>query len=64
MIMPFGIDMVGPVLYSFGSNEQKAQHLPKILDVFAETDGLVLDNSINHSVNQGDFVLDLIWEKP
>ena len=32
MIMPFGIDMVGPVLYSFGSNEQKAQHLPKILD--------------------------------
>jgi alkylation response protein AidB-like acyl-CoA dehydrogenase len=32
MIMPFGIDMVGPVLYSFGNNEQKAQHLPKILD--------------------------------
>ena len=32
MIMPFGIDMVGPVLYSFGNSEQKAQHLPKILD--------------------------------
>tara|TARA_B100000900_G_C20529020_1_gene695507 strand:+ start:88 stop:1278 length:1191 start_codon:yes stop_codon:yes gene_type:complete len=32
MIMPFGIDMVGPVLYSFGSDAQKAEHLPKILD--------------------------------
>lgn len=32
MIMPFGIDMVGPVLYSFGNSEQKAQHLPTILD--------------------------------
>lgn len=32
MIMPFGIDMVGPVLYSFGSEAQQAQHLPKILD--------------------------------
>ena len=32
MIMPFGIDMVGPVLYSFGSEAQRAQHLPKILD--------------------------------
>lgn len=32
MIMPFGVDMVGPVLYSFGNEEQKAQHLPKILN--------------------------------
>ena len=32
MIMPFGIDMVGPVLYSFGSEAQQAQHLPKIRD--------------------------------
>jgi alkylation response protein AidB-like acyl-CoA dehydrogenase len=32
MIMPFGIDMVGPVLYSFGSDAQKSEHLPKILD--------------------------------
>ena len=32
MIMPFGISMVGPVLYTFGSEEQKAQHLPGILD--------------------------------
>ena len=32
MIMPFGISMVGPVLYTFGSEEQKAQHLSGILD--------------------------------
>ncbi len=32
MIMPFGIDMVGPVLYTFGTEAQQAQHLPKILD--------------------------------
>ena len=32
MIMPFGIDMVGPVLYTFGNEAQKAEHLPKILD--------------------------------
>jgi alkylation response protein AidB-like acyl-CoA dehydrogenase len=32
MIMPFGIDMVGPVLYTFGNDAQKAEHLPKILD--------------------------------
>ena len=32
MIMPFGLDMVGPVIYTFGTDEQKATHLPKILD--------------------------------
>ena len=32
MIMPFGLGMVGPVIYSFGTEEQKAQHLPGILD--------------------------------
>ena len=32
MIMPFGIGMVGPVIYSFGTEQQKAQHLPGILD--------------------------------
>ncbi|MEE2823257.1 MAG: acyl-CoA dehydrogenase family protein, partial [Pseudomonadota bacterium] len=32
MIMPFGLDMVGPVIYTFGTDEQKAAHLPKILD--------------------------------
>ncbi len=30
-LMPFGLSMVGPVIYTFGSAEQKAQHLPGIL---------------------------------
>ncbi|MGK7920350.1 MAG: succinylglutamate desuccinylase/aspartoacylase family protein [Trichodesmium sp.] len=38
----------------------KNQELPKIIDVLAETDGLILDNSTNHSVNQGDYVLGII----
>ncbi len=35
-LSPFGLLMVGPVLYTFGTEEQKAQHLPGILsgDVF------------------------------
>ena len=32
MLMPFGLSMVGPVLYTFGTDEQKSQHLPGILD--------------------------------
>lgn len=32
MIMPFGVGMVGPVIYTFGTAEQKQQHLPQILD--------------------------------
>jgi alkylation response protein AidB-like acyl-CoA dehydrogenase len=30
-IMPFGITMVGPVIYTFGTPEQKAHFLPRIL---------------------------------
>jgi alkylation response protein AidB-like acyl-CoA dehydrogenase len=30
-IMPFGVTMVGPVIYTFGTPEQKAQFLPGIL---------------------------------
>jgi alkylation response protein AidB-like acyl-CoA dehydrogenase len=30
-IMPFGITMVGPVIYTFGTPEQKAHYLPRIL---------------------------------
>jgi alkylation response protein AidB-like acyl-CoA dehydrogenase len=30
-IMPFGVTMVGPVIYTFGTPEQKAQFLPRIL---------------------------------
>ncbi|MCH7551210.1 MAG: Gldg family protein [Proteobacteria bacterium] len=30
-VMPFGVGMVGPVIYTFGSAEQKADYLPRIL---------------------------------
>jgi alkylation response protein AidB-like acyl-CoA dehydrogenase len=30
-ILPFGLTMVGPVIYTFGTPEQKAQFLPRIL---------------------------------
>ena len=32
MIIPYGVNMLGPVLYTFGNAEQQAQHLPGILD--------------------------------
>ena len=31
-VVPFGINMLGPVLLAFGSEEQKAHYLPRILD--------------------------------
>ncbi|MCU0730364.1 MAG: acyl-CoA dehydrogenase family protein [Hyphomonas sp.] len=31
MPLPFGVSMVGPVIYTFGSEEQKQRHLPGIL---------------------------------
>jgi alkylation response protein AidB-like acyl-CoA dehydrogenase len=31
MPLPFGVSMVGPVIYTFGSEEQKERYLPKIL---------------------------------
>ena len=30
-ILPFGVSMVGPVIYTFGSDEQKQHYLPKVL---------------------------------
>jgi alkylation response protein AidB-like acyl-CoA dehydrogenase len=30
-IVPFGVTMVGPVIYTFGTDEQKSAHLPGIL---------------------------------
>lgn len=30
-VMPFGINMVGPVIFTFGSESQKAHYLPRIL---------------------------------
>jgi len=31
MIIPYGVNMVGPVIYTYGSSEQKREHLPGIL---------------------------------
>lgn len=31
MPLPFGVSMVGPVIYTFGNEEQKKQHLPGIM---------------------------------
>ncbi|MEO0730136.1 MAG: acyl-CoA dehydrogenase family protein [Pseudomonadota bacterium] len=31
-IVPFGVNMLGPVLIAFGSDEQKSHYLPRILD--------------------------------
>jgi alkylation response protein AidB-like acyl-CoA dehydrogenase len=31
MIIPYGVNMVGPVLYTFGNDAQKERHLPGIL---------------------------------
>ncbi len=31
-LMAFGLSMVGPVIYAFGNEEQKAEHLPGILN--------------------------------
>jgi alkylation response protein AidB-like acyl-CoA dehydrogenase len=30
-LMPFGLSMVGPVIYTFGTPEQKAKYLPRII---------------------------------
>lgn len=30
-VLPFGVNMVAPVIYTFGSDEQKQQYLPRIL---------------------------------
>ncbi len=32
ILQPFGLSMCGPVIYTFGSQEQKDRHLPPILD--------------------------------
>lgn len=32
MKSPFGLTMVGPVIYTFGTEEQKAEHLPHIIN--------------------------------
>ncbi|MDJ0903144.1 MAG: succinylglutamate desuccinylase/aspartoacylase family protein [Xenococcus sp. MO_188.B8] len=38
----------------------KQQELPKIFDIYAETDGIIFDISTNQCVNQGEYVLDIL----
>ena len=32
MLIPYGLNMLGPVLYTFGNEQQRREHLPGILD--------------------------------
>ncbi|VEP13563.1 putative deacylase [Hyella patelloides LEGE 07179] len=38
----------------------KQQQLPEIINVVAETDGIIFDLATNQSVNQGEYVLDIL----
>ena len=38
----------------------KRQQLPETIDVYAETDGMIFDLATNQSVNQGEYVLDIL----
>jgi len=61
-VMPFGLTMLGPVLLAFGSDEQKRQYLPAILDSstwwcqgYSEPDaGSDLANLKTQAVLEGD----------
>jgi hypothetical protein len=50
---------VGDRLYQILSFNKKGE-MPRIIDIHAETDGLVFDLSINCSVNQGEYVLGIL----
>ena len=41
-------------------NFNKNQQIPTVIDIWAETDGLIVNVSTNHCVNQGDYVLEII----
>lgn len=49
----------GQMLYQLMSFNKNGE-LPKIIDVCAETDGLVFDVSTNHAVNEGEYVLSIM----
>lgn len=38
----------------------KQQKLPEIIDVYAETNGIIFDLATNQSVNQGEYILDIL----
>jgi hypothetical protein len=43
-------------------NFNKSGEMPRIIDVFAESDGFIFDVSTNHSVNQFDYVLGVMLQ--
>ncbi len=49
----------GETLYQLLSFN-KEEKLPILIDVQAEQAGLVFDVSINHALNQGEYVLDIL----
>ncbi|ALF56052.1 succinylglutamate desuccinylase [Nostoc piscinale CENA21] len=51
---------VGDRLYQIISFN-KAGGLPKLIDIYAEHDGLIYDVATNQAVNQGEFVLGIIY---
>lgn len=38
----------------------KSQQLPEVISVYAQTDGIIFDLATNQSVNQGEYVLDIL----
>ncbi|MBD2494254.1 succinylglutamate desuccinylase/aspartoacylase family protein [Nostoc sp. FACHB-280] len=59
--VPLGsIVKTGDRLYQILSFNKENQ-LPKLIDVYAEQDGLIYDVATNQAVNQGEFVLGIIY---
>ena len=49
----------GEKIYQLLSLNKQGQ-LPQIIDIFAETDGLIFDVSTNQCANQGEYILDIL----
>lgn len=49
----------GDKIYQLLSLDKQGK-FPKIIDVYAETDGFIFDLSTNQSVNQGEYILDIL----
>jgi predicted deacylase len=58
--VPLGSSIqAGQLVYQVLSFNKNGE-LPKLVDVCAETDGLVFDVSTNHAVNEGEYVLSVM----
>ena len=49
----------GQLLYQL-LNFNKSEEFPTVIDIYAESDGLVFDVSTNHAVNEGEYVLSVM----